>query len=37
MITTWLEIIKNLRYPVNVDFKAYKKVKEFIKEAVLIK
>jgi len=32
-----LEIIKNLRYPVNVDFKAYEKVKEFIKEAVLIK
>ena len=32
-----LEIIKNLRYPVNVDFKAYENAKEFVKEAVLIK
>lgn len=32
-----LETIKKLRYPVTVDFKAYEKVKESVKEAVLIK
>jgi predicted nucleotidyltransferase len=31
------ENIKKLRYPVKVDFKAYEKVKESIKEVVLIK
>jgi len=35
--TEELENIKKLRYPVIVDLKAYEKVKESVKEAVLIK